>query len=159
MNDNDGMNKVVWLFKPSSVPKAGSRQLQDVLSCVTAILFVGAYIIVLIPYYSHNINQYSDYALTLGAYDYNDPQVAPGPDIEVIYGSPTLGVFAFWYVLCTARCLFFPLALFQSFTLLRYWHASSKSGKVLRVALLVAVLIVGILGFLNASKFASWLEL
>jgi hypothetical protein len=159
MNDSDNMTKEIWFLKPVGVPHARRRHSLDALSCLLGLLFIAAYIVVLIPYYSNGINEYSNDALIAGAYDYYTPSVAPGPDIEDIYGSQTLGAFAFWYVLCTARCLFLPLALFQLFTLLKYWHSISGIGKTLRLSLLLAVLAVGVLGMLNASKFDSWMEL
>ena len=131
----------------------------DQILWTLGVLFSVIYIVILVPYFSNGINQYSEYALTIGAYDYYDPEVAQGPDIEYIYGNPTLGIFAFWFGACLGPCLFLPLTAFQAFTLMTHWHSFSRRGKTLRIFLHVILVVVSIVGILNAPKFGAWMEL
>src|SRR5688572_27982425 len=135
------------------------RRTPDLILWTLGLLLIAIYILILIPYYSNDIYAYSDYALRIGAYDYHDSEVAQGPDIEDIYGSPALGHFSFWFGTCASPCLLLPLIALQAFVLLNHWHNFSSKGKTLRILLHFLLVVMAIVGFLHLTKFAAWMEI
>lgn len=134
------------------------RYISESVVWMVGLLYIVSYVVVLIPYYSNCINEWSDGALKLVAYSWIDPEVAKLPAIESVYGSQGLAEFAFWIGGLFVACFFIPLLAVQAYILLAYWHDFSHRGRAWRIGLHVALAAVGIIGILNASKFLSWME-
>jgi hypothetical protein len=134
------------------------RSTSELIQWLLASLIAAGYILVLIPYYGNGIYEYSDYALTIGAAGFHDPQVAQGPSMDDVYGGPIVSTFAFWIGGCLAPYFLFPLFALHSFRLFCYWSDLSKWDRAWRITLLPAFFGLALTGVLNASKFVSWIN-
>jgi hypothetical protein len=135
------------------------RYLSESALWMIGLVYIVSYVVVLIPYYSNGVHEWSDGALNLVAYSWFDPEVAQPPTIEAVYGSQEFAEFAFWVGGLFVACFFIPLVAVQPYILLAYWHDFSRTGRAWRVGLHVALVTLGIIGILNASKFLSWMEI
>jgi hypothetical protein len=128
------------------------------LPWVLGMVYVAAYLVILVPYYGNGVPELSDRNLTHGLFDYYHSNGEPGPTTEEIYGSPELAEFAFTFGGALGPCLFLPLLAMQAYALLHDWTGLSSKSKSLFVSLHVALLIVGIISIVNAPILGSWME-